>query len=100
MDILESLGMDPSKVYTGGLSIYTTIDRNVQEAMERAYADPWNFPESYTGDIVESAMAIVDPYTGAIRGLVGGRQYETRRGFNRATDMQRSSGSTIKPLVC
>ena len=36
MDILESLGMDPSKVYTGGLSIYTTIDRNVQEAMERA----------------------------------------------------------------
>ena len=99
MSILESMGMDPGKVYTGGLSIYTTIDRNVQSAMERAYADPSNFPESWTGDIVESAMAIVDPYTGAIRGLVGGRVYETRRGFNRATDMKRSSGSTIKPLV-
>lgn len=98
-DALESVGLDPGAVYTGGLHIYTTMDVNVQSAMESAYADDSNFPSSSTGDIVESAMLIMEPTTGEIKGLVGGRVYETRRGFNRATDLQRSPGSTIKPVV-
>lgn len=98
-DILEELNMDSSAVYTGGLHIYTALDVNVQRAMEEAYADDDNFPSSSTGDIVESAMAITDPNTGQIKGLVGGRVYETRRGFNRAVDLVRSPGSTIKPIV-
>ena len=99
MKVLEDKGLEPELVYTGGLHIHTTLDVDVQGAMERAFADPWNFPESYTGDIVESAMVIVETKTGMIRGLMGGREYTARRGFNRATDMLRSPGSTIKPLV-
>ena len=98
-DILEEEGMDVSYVYTGGLNIYTTLDVNVQKAMEKAFTDDDNFPSSSTGDIVESGMAIMDPSTGQIKGLMGGRVYETRRGFNRATDLVRSPGSTIKPIV-
>ena len=98
-DILSELGYASGSVYTGGLHIYTTLDRSVQEAMESAYANDDNFPASSTGDIVESGMVIMDPSTGAVRGIVGGRVYETKRGFNRATDLRRSSGSTIKPLV-
>lgn len=98
-DILEELDMDSAAVYTGGLHIYTALDVNVQRAMEEAYADDDNFPSSSTGDIVESAMAIMDPNTGQIKGLMGGRVYETRRGFNRAVDLARSPGSTIKPVV-
>ena len=71
MGLLEDMGMDSSVVYTGGLNIYTTLDTSVQTAMETAYADDSNFPESSTGDIVESAMAIVEPSTGEIKGLMG-----------------------------
>ncbi len=99
MDIVESMGLDSSYIYTGGLHIYTVLDPHVQQALESVYADDENFPESTTGDIVESAMAIVEPATGQIKGLVGGRVYTARRGFNRATDLIRSPGSTIKPLV-
>lgn len=99
MDIVESMGLDSSYIYTGGLHIYTVLDPHVQQAMETVYADAENFPESSTKDIVESAMAIVDPATGQIKGLMGGRVYTARRGFNRATDLIRSPGSTIKPLV-
>lgn len=97
--ILTSLEIPVETLFTGGLSVYTTLDLKVQEAMEQAYADEANFMESKTGDIVESGMAIIRPSTGEIAGLVGGRMYETRRGFNRATSMQRQPGSTIKPIV-
>lgn len=97
--ILAEQNLEASYIYTGGLHIYTTLDVNVQKAMESAYADDSNFPDSSTGDIVESGMAIIEPSTGQIKGVVGGRVYETRRGFNRATDLVRSPGSTIKPVV-
>jgi penicillin-binding protein 1A len=98
-DILAAENIDSSYIYTGGFHIYTTMDVNVQNAMETAYTDDSNFPTSSTGDIVESGMIIIEPTTGQIKGLVGGRVYETRRGFNRATDLVRSPGSTIKPIV-
>lgn len=98
-DILEDKGYTGTYVYTGGLRIYTTMDVNVQSAIEGVYADDTNFPESSTGDIIESAMLIMDQHTGEIKGLVGGRRYTAKRGFNRATDLVRSPGSTIKPVV-
>ncbi len=98
-DILVSMDMSPDLVFSGGLHIYTTMDPRIQGIMEAEYADPENFIESDTGDIVESGMAMMDPYTGEIVGLVGGREYSTTRGFNRATSMARQPGSSIKPIV-
>ena len=99
IDIVEDMGLDAAYVYTGGLHIYSTLELPVQEAMETVFADDSNFPASRSGDIVESAMAIVEPTTGEIKGLMGGRVYTARRGFNRACDLLRSPGSSIKPLV-
>ena len=98
-DILEGLGRSESDVYTGGLRIYTAMDVNVQKILEAEFADSDNFPDSYTNDIVESSMVIMEPATGEVKGLMGGREYVARRGFNRAVDMLRSPGSTIKPVV-
>ncbi len=98
-DILEAQGYSGTYVYTGGLHIYTTMDVNVQSAIEEVYANDDNFPTSSTGDILESAMLIMEPTSGQIKGLVGGRRYTAKRGFNRATDLIRSPGSTIKPVV-
>ncbi len=98
-DILSDLNISTASIYSGGYSIYTGMDTTTQSAMEDAYSNNSNFPSSPSGDIVESAMAVMDPYSGEVRGVVGGRVYETKRGFNRATDLERQPGSTIKPIV-
>jgi penicillin-binding protein 1A len=97
--ILEDMGIDSGQIYTAGLSIYTTMDRNVQTKLEEIYSDPSNFPESVDDVLVESAAIFLDHSTGEIIALVGGRELTTRRGLNRATDMKRQPGSTIKPIA-
>lgn len=79
----------------GGLRIYSTVDPEIQKVMESVFENTSNFPNSSA----ESAMVIIDPYTGAIKGMVGGLGAKTDvRGFNRATQAKRQPGSAIKPL--
>lgn len=88
-------------IFKGGLKIYTTADTDVQEYAEDIYADPSKFPpaKSSAGQIIQSAMVLLDQHTGAILALVGGRDLEQQRGFNRAVDALRQPGSSLKPLV-
>lgn len=97
--ILSSLGYESVDVYRNGYRIYTTLDTTVQKLMEAQYADEDNFPSSSTLDPVQSAMAVIDVDTGALIGVVGGREHTTLRGFNRGTDLQRQPGSTFKPVA-
>ncbi len=90
--------LSPDQIFSGGLKIYTTVDPKIQAAAEAAFADPGNFPQGTPDMQVESAMTVVEPSTGAIRAMVGGRNY-TPRGLNRAWQSDRQPGSTIKPLV-
>ena len=90
-------------VYNGGLKIYATIDTDIQSIMEDVYEDPENLNvyDTNYGDAgkPQSAMVVVDPYTGAIKGLVGGLGEKTDiRGWNRATQAKRQPGSSIKPI--
>ena len=79
----------------GGLRIYSTIDPEIQKTMEDVFENSSNFPSSSA----EAAMVIMDPYTGEIKGMVGGLGPKTEhRGFNRATQAKRQPGSAIKPL--
>ncbi len=98
-DILSSLGYASSSIYTGGYRIYTTLNPQVQGLMETAFADSENFPSTNSDDIVESAMVVLSTQNNSILGLVGGREYTTKRGYNRATDMKRQPGSTFKPIA-
>lgn len=82
------------QVFNGGLQIYTTIDLGIQQRMESIYNNTSNFPNSG----VQSAMIIIDPKTGGIKGMVGGVGQKTARGLNRATQAKRQPGSAIKPL--
>lgn len=85
------------QVYNGGLKIYSTMDANIQGIMEDIFTDTSNFP--YTGKGAQSAMIVIDPYTGKIRGIIGGLGEKTDiRGWNRATQARRQPGSSIKPL--
>ena len=60
---------------------------------------PDRFPDSAAdGTPVQAALVAMDPASGAVRALVGGRSYDVRLGLNRATGIRRSPGSAIKPV--
>ncbi len=84
----------------GGLKIYATVDPEIQAYLEQYYADSSNFPK-FSGDaLMESAIIVCDPFTGELKGIVGGRgEKEGNRVLNRATQSKRQPGSTIKPIA-
>jgi len=87
------------RIYTSGYKIYTTLDTKIQSKMEQVYANDANFPQGKGGDLIQSAMVVIDHRTGEIRGIVGGRNQEGQRVFNRATQATRQPGSAFKPIV-
>lgn len=112
------------KLYTDGLKVYTTLDVDMQSAAERnlekqlraiesgrfgtfkhvtfeQYAARAANGESETvanSPYLQGAFIVLDPRTGAVRALVGGRDFDDSK-FNRATQALRQPGSTFKPIV-
>lgn len=85
--------------YNGGYKIYSTMDPDVQEALEKTFTDPKYSITSSDGSLLQGSMTILD-YEGNIKGIVGGMGEKTgNRGLNRATMSIRQPGSTIKPLA-
>lgn len=86
-------------IYSGGLKIVATIDPEIQSAMESVFENTNNFPYSTGENHAQASMAVIDPYTGEIKGLVGGIGKKTGSlVLNRATQTLRQPGSTIKPI--
>ena len=90
----------PASISNANLVVHTTFDRRAQKAAERAVAHGavQVDNERAGGASTQGAMVALDPQTGAILALVGGRQVE-RRGFNRALFARRQPGSAFKPFV-
>lgn len=85
-------------LYSGGLKIVSTENPIVQSAMEEVFTDENCFPKT-NGIPPQSAMVVMDPHTGYVLGVVGGRGEKTvARGLNRAVQSKRQCGSSIKPL--
>jgi penicillin-binding protein 1A len=102
--LVQRFGWD--RVYQGGLKVYTTIDLDVQKAAEaevaRSLADieQRQLKRRAQGglDPLQAALVAMDPATGEVRAMVGGRNFDQSR-FNRATQAQRQAGSAFKPFV-
>ncbi|MGE7767238.1 transglycosylase domain-containing protein [Peribacillus sp. NPDC096540] len=93
-------GIELEELLTKGYKIYTTLDQTMQQATESVYANDANFPVgTSTDELVQSGAILLDPKTGGIKALVGGRGKHQFMGYNRATQLTRSPGSAIKPLV-
>lgn len=89
-----------SRVMSGGLQIYATIDLDVQEAMDEVFTNEANFPSAKKNGVVPQAAMVVCDKQGNIVGLVGGRgEKEGSLLTNRATMSTRQPGSSIKPLA-
>ena len=86
-------------LYSGGYKIYTAMDKTVQTLVEEYYADEYNFPIDSNGNMAQSAIIIIDPYTGDVLGVAGAIGYKSGNRVQKyATDVKRPPGSTIKPL--
>lgn len=81
-------------VYKGGMTVYTTLDKDVQKAAIEA-CDAKN--NSIAGDL-ETAMSVIDPSNGYVKAIVGGRDYATDQ-YNLATQAQRQPGSSFKTFT-
>ena len=81
--------------------IYTTVDLELQEVAEEALRKQLDLLDSRTKDQKvkpQAALVALDPHTGNVLAMVGGRDYATSQ-LNRATDARRQPGSTFKPFV-
>ena len=85
-------GIPNSLIESGGLKIYTNLNMDAQTKLENAIIN--NMLE----DDVQVASVIIEPNTGKIIALAGGKDYKTSQ-YNRVTQSKRQVGSTIKPFL-
>lgn len=76
----------------GGLRIYTNLDMEAQTAMENS------IKENNVDDNNQIASIVVNPNTGGVMALAGGKNYAKSQ-YNRVTQAKRQVGSTIKPFL-
>ena len=110
------------RVYQGGLRVFSTIDMPMQVAAETAVADQirsieerraaWQSrraaarqragktetPARDPSDVLQAALIALEPDTGHVRAMVGGRDFDASH-FNRAVQAHRQAGSSFKPFV-
>ena len=105
-DLQTKLGYSESMaqqlLLTGGLKIITTLDPKIQAKMDAVFLDEENFPGGLGNDgtYPQASMVLMDPYTGHVKALYGGRgEKEGDLVLNRATQTHRSPGSAIKPIT-
>jgi 1A family penicillin-binding protein len=85
----------------GGMQLVTSLDRRLQEAAEAAVRERLSQAERshrQPANSLQAAVVAIDPASGQIRALVGGRRFGQSE-FNRATRARRQPGSLFKPFV-
>ena len=99
-------------LYRDGFAVSTTIDATLQQIAERHYNvrlrevqkqvdaafEPADSTEAANPPIVQAAFVALDPATGHILAMIGGRDFKENE-FNRATQATRQAGSSFKPFV-
>ena len=98
-EAVNKYGLTKNEVLSGGLHIHTALNPVIQDALEEVYQDDRYFPESKPDQLIQSGSVFLDPKTGGISALVGGRGEYTYGRFNNATQLVRQPGSTLKPIA-
>lgn len=104
--LLQLDGIDANTVYGGGLRIYTTLDLDLQMAAQRAVEEAFAAEGGVLQRLTrvdgnglrqpQAALVALEPQTGHIRAMIGGRDGDE---FNRATQAKRRPGSAMKIFV-
>ncbi|GEK89257.1 penicillin-binding protein 2A [Alkalibacterium putridalgicola] len=91
-------GIEEEDLLNNGYTIYTSLNQTHQQQMDAVYENNRLFETAPDGTIAQSASIALNPKTGGVTAVVGGRGEYTFRGLNRATQSYRQPGSVIKPL--
>lgn len=93
-------------IQTGGLKVYTTMDRNLQDYAQKVLNNYNNYGINGSDKLgkdgvplLQASATITDYRTGEVITMVGGRGDQGARSLNRAYDALRSVGSSTKPLT-
>jgi penicillin-binding protein 1B len=93
---------DPEDLTTQNLSIYTTLDLHLQSLAQKALEDGLDRVQEIikkrTRKPVQGSLIAIEPLSGKIVALVGGRSYGASQ-YNRVMQARRQPGSTFKPFV-
>lgn len=95
--MLEDL-VGKHKLYTGGLRIQTTLNRQMQDAAAKSFNAHLTKLRKKFSPTLEGALLSIEGSTGQIKALIGGSDFQTSQ-FNRALKARRQLGSTFKPLI-
>jgi penicillin-binding protein 1B len=101
VDLVGQELQDKYKV-TGAVDVYTTLDVHLQKLAQDAVREGLTRVDEILAkrkrQRAQAALVAIDPRTGEILALVGGRSYNQSQ-FNRATSANRQPGSVFKPFV-
>lgn len=90
---LDETGLDARRIAASQLRIETTIDLDMQAIAERTVSEHLRKYHE-----LQVALVALDPRTGEIKAMVGGKDYRTNQ-FNRVLSATRQPGSAFKPVV-
>lgn len=91
---IQAIGIDEQLLEEGGLKIYTTLDRKMQQQAEEAITQGVKGGD----DELQAALIAIDPRNGQIKAMVGGRNYKQNQ-YNRVFATTRQPGSSFKPIM-
>lgn len=92
-EFLQDIYSD-DEIFKGGLKIYTTLDLDYQKVAKEVFD---NY-ETLKDTNLNGAMITVDPFTGGIISIIGGKDFKAKN-FNRALMARRQYGSSFKPFL-
>lgn len=84
-------------LYSDGLKVYTHLDMDAQQYLHKTAEDPSH--TLFSNDKIQTAVTVLDTSNSHILAMFGGRHLDSQLGYNRATQLNRSVGSSIKPLA-
>ncbi len=89
-----------SLISKGGYHIYTTLNMDVQNSVDKIYTNLDEIPTTSSMQQLQSGICIIDNETGDIIAICGGvGEKTTHLGYNRANVDRLQPGSSIKPLT-
>ena len=88
-----------ARIQTGGYHIFSTMDMDVQNAVDAIYNDLSKIPTTTSAQQLQSAVVVIDNRTGDVVALAGGVGEKTDfLGYNKATQAKLQTGSSQKPI--
>ncbi|MGX7419165.1 PBP1A family penicillin-binding protein [Carnobacterium gallinarum] len=98
-EAINDYDLKEEDILNKGYKIYTSLNQEYQKQMQATFENDSLFQYAPDGTPAQAGSVAMNPKTGGVYALVGGRGEHVFRGFNRATQIRVQPGSIMKPLA-